>query len=450
MKNRKTIESGQAMLLATIFFLFITLTIIFGITIPVINHIKLVTLSNNSKQSFILAETGTEDIIYRLKNNKQVPSSLTLLLNGGTSTITTSNTLNGKSILAVGNSNNIIRKSQSDVSLGTGVSFHYGVQVGDGGISMNQGASVTGNIFSSGPVFGLNYPHNVVAGDVVSSGSGGLIYGVYATGSMYAHTIGKSSFSNTTLKDAYYETILNTTVSGSNSCTNNSHCHPGSADQGLVDLPISDDQIDQWESDAAAGGTLASSACDSFSSNTCTVTSARNWGPIKIPFNLILKNTAAVLTVSGPIWVTGSLDLQSGPTVKMNPSLGSQNVAIIADNPSDQITSSDINIGQSSIFQGSGAANSFVFMISQNSNLTNGCSANPPAIIMGQSSSALVAYASHGIITFSQSASSKEATAYQICMTQSANITYDTGLPNTIFEAGPGGGYNILDWGEVQ
>jgi uncharacterized protein YebE (UPF0316 family) len=69
---------------------------------------------------------------------------------------------------------------------------------------------------------------------------------------------------------------------------------------------------------------------------------------------------------------------------------------------------------------------------------------------MNQGASALVAYASHGQITLSQSVSVKEVTAYKIILTQSANVTYDTGLPNTLFESGPSGGYDVTYWGEIQ
>jgi hypothetical protein len=86
-------------------------------------------------------------------------------------------------------------------------------------------------------------------------------------------------------------------------------------------------------------------------------------------------------------------------------------------------------------------------MISQNNSSENGGSTD--AISMSQGASALVAYASHGQITLSQSVSLKEVTAYKIILTQSANVTYDTGLPSTVFSTGPSGGYSILNWKEI-
>ena len=87
-------------------------------------------------------------------------------------------------------------------------------------------------------------------------------------------------------------------------------------------------------------------------------------------------------------------------------------------------------------------------MISQNNSAETGGSTN--AISMGQGASALVSYASHGQITLQQSVSVKEVTAYKIILQNSANVTYDTGLPSVLFESGPAGGYDITSWKEIQ
>jgi hypothetical protein len=144
----------------------------------------------------------------------------------------------------------------------------------------------------------------------------------------------------------------------------------------------------------------------------------------------------------GPIWVTGDITTKTGPTIKLDSSLGSQNVAIIADNPSDTTGSGKITIGQTTIFQGSGSTGSFVFLISQNNSAETGGSV--VAIDMGQGASALVAYAAHGLLTLSQSVSVKEATGYKIHLTQSANVVYDTGLPSTVFQSGAGGSWAFV------
>ncbi len=441
MKNFATqLERGQAMMIATIFFLVVSLTIIYGLVGPVLRQEQTVANLFNSRGGYYVAEAGVEDALYRLESGKSVGSSYTLALNGGTTTVTLTNTASGKDILSSGSVVSDVRKVKTSVEFGTGISFHYGIQSGRGGFTLLNSSSITGNVYSGGTVSGSG---NMIYGDVVSSGAAGQIYGIHATGSAYAHFIGKSGFPATTIdKNGYYQVKVNATVNGIS--------YPGSADLGDVDLPISDAQISSWESDAAAGGTMLSSDCDSYasSSNTCTISTSRSLGPKKIPFNLLIKSSSGILNITGPIWVTGNITTQTGPTIQIDSSLGGTNVAVISDDPSNRLSGSLITVGQSTIFRNSGAIGSFVFLISQNNSAENGGSVE--AVALNQGASALVAYATHGLINLSQSVSVKEVTAYQITLSQSANVTYDTGLPSVLFEAGPSGGYSITSWKEVQ
>jgi hypothetical protein len=271
----------------------------------------------------------------------------------------------------------------------------------------------------------------MIYGDVVSAGPSGIVYGIHATSSVYAHTIGHASEPTTIDKNAYYATTkTNTTVNGTS--------YPNSADQAVAPLPISDEQITEWEAQAEAGGTITN--CDA--QGNYTITTSVSLGPKKIACNLVVKSSSGVLNVTGHLWVTGNLTTQTGPTIKMDPSLGSTNVAIIADNPLNTTGSGKIDIGQSSVFQGSGSPGSFVFLISQNNSAEVGGST--VAASMSQGASAMVVYASHGLITLSQSVSVKEATGYKIALSQSANVTYDTGLPSAVFESGPGGSWSFV------
>ncbi len=433
-------KKGQVVLIAVIFFMAISLVMVLGVSFPIVQQIRGGVESYSSKQSYILADSLNDDVIYRFNNNKTTPTTQTVSLNGASSTVTVTNTGTSQQIQATANLNNLIRKIQSEISLGSGVSFRYGVQTGEGGFSMSNSSYINGNVYSGGPIIGNN--SNYIYGDAISAGPSGLIYGVHATGTAYAHTIGNAAASTVIDKDAYYQTKLNTTVSGIS--------YPSSPDQATSSLPISDDLINQWEAIAAAGGTLATSTCNTYSSstNTCTISSSKTIGPVKVPFNLIVRGNSTILTLGGHVWVTGNITTQNGATIKISPSLGSTNVAFIADNPSDQLASSIITMGQNTLFQGSGSSNSYVFMISQNKSAENGGSTN--AISIGQSANALVVYASHGLITLSQSVSVSEVTAYKMTLTQSANVIYDRGLPNVAFSAGPSGGYNVLSWQEVS
>ncbi len=432
-------EKGAVMLLAVMLFLFISMTVTLGIIKPILKQANISKSIVTSKASYYSAQGSLEEVLYRLKNNKQIGTTETLTLGGSTVTTDIANTSTGKQITANGNTDTLHRSVQVSLVLGTGVAFHYGIQSGDGGFRLSNSSSVTGNIYSTGSIIGEG---NYIYGDAISAGSAGFIQGIHATGTVRSHTLGASGQATIVDGNAYYTAIAaNVTVGGTK--------YPGSADEATSSLPISDEQIAEWEAQALAGGVMLSSECDNYSSssNTCTLSSTKTIGPKKIPFNLLIKSSSGILTVAGPLWVTGNITTQTGPTIRMAAALGATNVAVIADNPSNRTTSSIIDIGQSTVFQNSGTTGSFVFMISQNNSAENGGTVD--AISMSQGASALVAYAAHGQVTLSQSVSLKEVTAYKIVLTQSANVTYDTGLPSVLFSAGPAGGYDLLSWQEI-
>ncbi len=413
-------------MLNTIFFLVISLILTVGVAQPILSNISAGRSFISSSQAFLTGQSAVEEAYYRLVSNMTIGSSQTITLGSSSAVIAVVSTTNGKRVFVNASSSAYQRNFEMDLALGTGVAFHYGIQSGKGGFVLQNSSSVIGNIFSSGSVVGAG---NTVYGDVISSGPGGLISGIIATGSAYSHIIQNS----TVQKNAYYSTLTNTTVNGTK--------YPNSADQPDADLPIDDAQIAEWEGYAAAGGTATCTNGSYSVSNNVTL------GPIKIPCDLDVSGNGTTLTVTGPIWVVGNISMTQSSVITMSPSLGSQNVAIIADNPAASTTSGIISLGNGASFSGSGSANSFVFMISQNGSGENGGSTQ--AISVGQSSTALVGYAIHGLISLAQSVSLKEVTAYKITLQNSANVVYDTGLPNTLFSAGPGGGYSILNWSEI-
>ncbi|HUQ30312.1 MAG TPA: hypothetical protein VM103_02205 [Candidatus Paceibacterota bacterium] len=438
MKNKMYTAADHrgVVLLVTLVFFAVFFTVAAAFISYVTSYAKSERHAVGAAQALALAEAGIDKAVYELNQNSSYAGETDTVLGSGTVTIAVTNVdSTTKRIAATGyipNRTNPVATRTVKVTAGINsstVSFHYGVQAGTGGFELFNSSKITGNVFASGPVIG--HSSNLIYGDVISSGAGGLVYGVHATSSIYAHTIGNASGATIADRDAYYygASTVNTTVSGTR--------HPGSADQSPADLPISDAQISEWESDAAAGGTISS--CDA--SGNYTITSSMSLGPKKIACNLVIKSSSSILTITGPLWVTGNVTTQTGPTIKMDASLGSQNVAIIADNPSNPTGSGIITVGQSTIFQGSGSPGSFVFLISQNTSAENGGST--VAVNMSQGASALVAYAAHGLVSLSQSVSVKEVTGYKISLTQSANVVYDTGLPSTVFESGPGASWTF-------
>ena len=415
--------------------------VFFGIFVAVTTaFISLLTASERAArlhvaeaQALRLAEAGIDKSLYELNANSAYAGEAgTSLPTGSFSTSVTAIDSSTKLITATGtvsaNGSTIAEKTvRAHASIDTSVvSFHYGVQAGNGGFRLENTSSIRGNVFSSGPVIGTSA--NYIYGDVISAGPFGEVYGIHATSSVYAHTIGRSGETTIVDKDAYYVTKINTTVSGTS--------YPGSPDQPPVPLPISDAQISDWEAEADAGGTVTWTG-GVYAIDSATVT----LGPVKIPCDLNVSGTA-IVTLQGHVWVAGDIIVQNSAIIKMDPNLGSQSVVMIADNPSNRLTSSTVQIKNTATFENSGTAGSFILLVSQNNSAETGGSVE--AFELSNSASAMVAYAPHGLIPIANSVSLKEVTGYRITMKNSSVITYDSGLQSAVFQSGPGASWTFV------
>lgn len=423
-----TTNRGQALFIAAIFFLIISLTIVVGVVTPVINHVESARATLRGAQSLYAAEGVSQDVLYRLAKNMPVDAAETITYGAGSATATTTTVFDGKEIVSGGNRDGFLRKNKVHLTTGSGVSFNFGLQSGEGGIVLENQSSVAGSVYSNGPVVGSE--RNLIKGDVVSAGQSGRVHGVHATSSAYAHTIEDSTID----KDAYYQSIADTTVLGV--------LYPGSPDQATTTLPISDAQIAKWEADAEAGGTI-SSPCP------YKITDAATLGPKKIACDLEISGTNYTLTLAGHMWVTGDITIKNNPTLKVAPSLGGASVALIADNPANRTTSSKIESDNSAVFEGSGSAGSFVLLLSQNRSAEDGGS-ETAINIANKAGGALLAYAGHGEILLQNTVMLKEVTAYKIHLKNSAEVHYESGLVSTLFTSGPGGGYEFDGWREIE
>lgn len=228
-----------------------------------------------SEQAFRAAEAGIEYYRFFLDRGGSVTSS-TVIQNFGTSTsyeIQVVPTASGAKVTASGQSGSALRKIQADFIKGEGVSFHYGVQSGNGGFILGNGAEIIGNVYSNQDISGGN--GSSISGDASAVGS-----------------------------------ITNVSVGGTK--------RTGVSVQAL---PISDAEVSDWKSDAAVSVFVG----------TKTLSGSNNsLGPIKIQGNLTLNGNAS-LVVENTIWVTGNLTLGNGSAISLSPNYSGQGGIIIVD-----------------------------------------------------------------------------------------------------------------------
>lgn len=169
---KPNLQSGQAMLLAVLFFLAITTTIVLGTATPILKQVKISNDTLKSKTTYYLTEGALEDALYRLKNNKNIVSGDTVVVNGYTSTITITTTSSGKTIETLTNRNGIVRKMQAQVIQGVGTAFNYGLQTGVGGFTLSGGSTINGNVYSNGPIVATNGV--TITGSAIAANSSAL------------------------------------------------------------------------------------------------------------------------------------------------------------------------------------------------------------------------------------------------------------------------------------
>ncbi|GEM_PF-397988 len=151
-KNHPNPQAGQAILTAIIFFLAISLTIVLGIATPVMQAVKIGNDLIHSKASYFSAEGALEDAVYRVKAGNTVNNGDTIVVNGYTTTIAVTSTLNGQNLEASSNYGGLYRNMQASLSTGAGLSFNYGMQTGAGGFFITGGSTVNGSVYSNGPI----------------------------------------------------------------------------------------------------------------------------------------------------------------------------------------------------------------------------------------------------------------------------------------------------------
>ena len=269
---------------------------------------------------------------------------------------------------------------------------------------------------------------------------GGLatsIDGLTIGGDAYAHEIINSTIAG----DAYYQIISGSTVGGTS--------YPGSPDPPIAALPISDGNIADWKTDALSYGILDSSLCNIGTDITI------NGGKLVCPAGFD-PETGAIITLKGTLWVEGDLTLENNNILVLDSSYGNNSGIIIVDNPGSESTGGKILIENNIIICGSQGLNvaedgcaasneTYILMLSTHSG------ADPSyAIEVRNNADGAIFYAHNGIAHIKNNANLKEVTAYKLSLEENATVTYESGLANTSFSSGPGGGWSIVSWNEIE
>lgn len=390
--NNQKYNTGQAALVAVMFFLAISLAAASSIAYFASVELKSSANSVKSKQSISFTEGASEDAAYRIAAKKNVPAQFSY----SEGTLHATNTINAldentKDILTEGSQANVRRKNHVLMEKVYKASFLFGGLVGEGGIHMQNTSKILGNIHTNGSVTGQNFP------EIIGNAS--------AVG-----------------------TISNPpTVSGSRV--------EGASPQPM---PIPEQILDGWETNAAEGGTYGGQ-CPYKPADGAVL------GPIKIPCSMEINGTKTV-TLSGKIWIKGDLDIKNSAVLKLDPSYNNKSEVVVVHDPDDTGGKGKITIQNSAQILGSGTDGSYIMMVSRNRSAETG--GNETAIDVKNSSSASIYYAPHGKVVAqnaSQDVHLKTVTAWKLELKNSASVEYEDLLSEVKI---PFDQWIVTSWGE--
>lgn len=162
-------NSGQAALLAVFLLTGVILSAAWGAAALALRESRVSEGNTKSRKAFFAAESGVEDATYRSIRGKAVTSSFSISLNGSSAITTVSDAGGTRTINSEGESALSVRGLAATLKEDTtATAFHYGVQVGDGGLVMQNNSTITGNVYSNGSIVGAQGAK--VTGDVIAAG----------------------------------------------------------------------------------------------------------------------------------------------------------------------------------------------------------------------------------------------------------------------------------------
>jgi len=419
---------GFAAFFVIIIVLSTLLVVAFSLTFITVNANRNLLSTIKSTQAYYASEAGIEDSLLRILDpDMDYFDTNSLVVGDAQIDITITKISTSLTIESRANNSQIMRNLEVNARISSDeANFYYGVQVGEGGLTMSGNSQINGNIYSNGPITGSS--NTKIYGDaysVVSIDTMNIYKAGVEDGNAHANTLIDCDIEN----GAYYQNISGTTAT---------NYYPGSLDPELIPLPISDEQITSWKEDAVEGGTISGYSLNGESDSL---------GPIKINGDMYITSNSE-LTQTGTIWVTGNITIDSNVIIELDSSYKTDSGIIIADGKID--LSSNVVVCGSEGYDKGGKCftneGSFLMFLSTNNSLDPGA----PAISSISNSQAAILYTNNGLIKLDSNAQLKEVTGYALYFASNAVVNYASGLADAIFSSGPGGGWSIVSWKEVE
>ena len=384
-------QNGQILIIAIIF-----ITVILILTTSLFSRVAgFVRFGSNSilkEQAISLAEAAIDNAVWQLNKTAGAYNGENDTALGSVGTFSVQiipKTSSLKTIVATGFVPNSTtprakRTIKADVLISSeAISFRYAVQVGTGGVVMNNSATINGSVYSNAPDDALRsiqgYNSSVITGD--------------------AWTVGTIS-------------IPDPWVQG------NKHENQPSSQMPTIDYQ-------QWKDTAADGGTIdcgiTPALCNLSGSGSANI------GPKKYQGNLTISNSK-IVTMQGPVYVTGNFSISNSARLNLDNSFGSNGTVLIVDGT--------ITISNGGLFNPT-SANPKGYILATTT------STNNSAMSISNQGATAVFYALEGGAQLTNTAEVSALVAKKLTMSNSSQLNYDSGLASAQFSSGPGGSWQI-------
>ena len=289
-------------------------------------------------------------------------------------------------------------------------------------------------------------PWTQIAGDLTFKTYLGINLGTMKDVIVYG-TVKVDSIEDTKIcGDAYYQSIDSDSKSfldNPNSQTCPTPLSSGTGYSGqptppVSPMPISQANIDQWKTDAENGGTIT---------GDYNINNNISLGPKKITGDLNLTANNKTLTVTGTIYVQGNIEISNGSKIKCDTSYDTNSCVILTDGW--------VHLDNNGTFSGSGQAGSYVMFLTTLKGCNGGsqlpqCTHHNGAIDLHNNAAGAIFYSTDSLIYLHNGVNVTEITAYKLELSNNAIITYEQGLINAQFTAGPSAGWKIDNWREIE